>query len=81
MIMAFSPTPGSAGLAEIVFGGFLSDYVPENIAMIIAYVWRLITYYAYLVVGVLVIPNWIGKVMNRRLAKRRSQSLDQQEAG
>ena len=78
MIMAFSPTPGSSGLAEIVFGGFLSDFVPENIAMVIAFVWRVITYYVYLIVGVLVIPNWIGHVINRRRLKRKALTSDQE---
>ena len=66
MIMAFSPTPGSSGLAELVFGGFLSDFVPEGISLIIALIWRLLTYYVYLIVGVIIIPNWIRKVMIRR---------------
>lgn len=73
MIMAFSPTPGSAGLAEIVFEGFLSDFVPVGLAILIAFIWRLVTYYTYLVAGVLVIPNWIRKVISRRIALRQSK--------
>ena len=75
MIMAFSPTPGSAGLAEIVFEGFLSDFVPAGLAIILAFVWRLLTYYVYLIVGVVVIPNWIRKVLNRKKAGNRSSSV------
>lgn len=70
MIMAFSPTPGSAGLAEIVFGGFLSDFVPIGLALMLAFFWRVLTYYVYLFAGVVVIPNWIRKVLNRRRAQR-----------
>ncbi|MDX1686327.1 MAG: lysylphosphatidylglycerol synthase transmembrane domain-containing protein, partial [Saprospiraceae bacterium] len=66
LIMAFSPTPGSSGLAEMVFGGFLSDFVPIGFALLLAFMWRLLTYYFYLFAGVIVIPNWIRKVLNRR---------------
>ena len=70
VIMAFSPTPGGAGFAEIVFGGFLKDYVPVGIALVIAFLWRLMTYYSYLIAGVIIVPNWIRKVMNRKRKKR-----------
>ena len=75
MIMAFSPTPGSAGLAEVVFGGFLSDFVPVGLAILLAFIWRLITYYTYLFAGVMIIPNWIAKVMLRRRQARASQTV------
>lgn len=71
VIMAFSPTPGGAGFAEVLFGGFLSDYVTSGtIALIIAFIWRLFTYYLYLLVGVVVIPNWIKNVINERKLRR-----------
>ena len=66
MIMAFSPTPGASGLAEIVFEGFLSDYLPVGLAIVIALVWRIVTYYTYLLGGLAVIPNWIRKILSRR---------------
>lgn len=66
VIMAFSPTPGGAGFAEIVFGGFLKDYVPQGISLIIAFMWRGLTYYAYLFAGVIVVPNWVRNLLNRR---------------
>lgn len=71
VIMAFSPTPGGAGFAEVLFGGFLSDYVNSGtLALIIAFIWRLFTYYLYLLVGVIVIPNWVKNVINDRKLKR-----------
>ncbi|MEL6925826.1 MAG: lysylphosphatidylglycerol synthase transmembrane domain-containing protein, partial [Bacteroidota bacterium] len=66
VIMAFSPTPGGVGFAEVVFGGFLSDYVPSGIAPIIAFIWRFLTYYLYLIAGAIIIPNWIRTIINRR---------------
>lgn len=69
-ITSFSPTPGGAGVAEYLFGGFYSDYIPKGIASLIALVWRLITYYPYLIIGVIIIPNWIKNIIsNRKMAK------------
>jgi uncharacterized protein (TIRG00374 family) len=66
VIMAFSPTPGASGFAEFVFGGFLSDYVPKGIALVVASLWRLFTYYSYLIAGVIIIPAWINKIISDR---------------
>lgn len=72
VIIAFSPTPGGAGFVEILFSGFLSDYV-QNVtnSTVISTLWRLMTYYSYLLAGVIVIPNWIRKIINAR--KRRAK--------
>ncbi len=64
-IILFIPTPGGAGVVEYLFGGFLSDFVPSGIAPIVAGIWRLLTYYSYLLLGVLIIPGWLRKVMRR----------------
>jgi len=65
-ITAYSPTPGGSGVAEIIFNQFYSEYISEGIAVIAALLWRVITYYPYLILGVVIIPNWIRKVVNRR---------------
>lgn len=70
IVTLFSPTPGGAGIAEIVFGGFLSDYIPATTALVIAFIWRLLTYYSYLVIGAFVVPNWVNK---RYLEKHRKE--------
>lgn len=73
VVMAFSPTPGGAGIAEILFGGFLSDYVPDKTAAsVIAIIWRIFTYYLYLFIGVIIIPNWIRQKLNQRKNTNRS---------
>jgi len=65
-VTAFSPTPGGAGIAEIVFGGYYSDFISKSLSFIAALLWRLITYYPYLIAGAIIIPNWIRKIANRR---------------
>jgi uncharacterized protein (TIRG00374 family) len=80
MIMAFSPTPGGSGFAEIVFGGFLSDFIPIGIAPIMASLWRLLTYYFYIFTGLVIIPNWVRKVIARKVAARRASAMDAPES-
>lgn len=71
VIIAFSPTPGGAGFVEILFGGFLSDYVSNpTIATLISTIWRLLSYYTYLLAGAIVIPNWIREILNERRLHR-----------
>jgi len=70
VIMAFSPTPGSAGVAEILFNGFLSDYISnETSSSLIALIWRFFTYYAYIIIGAIIIPNWLRKVVKNKKKK------------
>jgi len=67
VIMAFSPTPGSAGVAEILFYSFINDYIPsETTASVVAILWRFLTYYLYILIGALVIPAWIRNLVRRK---------------
>lgn len=68
-VTAYSPTPGGSGVAEIIFGQFYSEYISSGISVIAALLWRVITYYPYLILGVIIIPNWIRKLINRRRIK------------
>lgn len=71
VIIAFSPTPGGAGIIEALFGAFVKDYVEAGTqALVISLIWRLLTYYSYLIIGAFVIPNWIRKIINVRKKNR-----------
>ena len=73
VFMMFSPTPGAAGFAEVFFGSFIGDFIPKSAALIIALIWRFLTYYLYLVAGVLVIPAWLtGVIRHRKEAKAKA---------
>lgn len=67
IMMLVSPTPGGSGFAEFAFKEFLGDFIPvAGLIAVIALLWRLITYYLYLIVGVVVVPGWIkSKFRNR----------------
>lgn len=68
-ITAFSPTPGGSGITEALFGGFFKDYIKQSNALIVVLIWRIITYYSYLVAGIFIIPIWIRNLLNRRKKK------------
>lgn len=67
IIMAFSPTPGGAGLAEVAMAKFISDFVPVGLGVVVALIWRAMAYYGYLFLGALIVPAWINaKILNRK---------------
>lgn len=67
VIVALSPTPGGAGFVEILFGSFLSDYINNStVSTVVAFIWRLLIFYSYLLVGALVVPHWLGKTLRRQ---------------
>jgi uncharacterized protein (TIRG00374 family) len=72
-IMSFSPTPGGAGIAELMMIRYISDYAPESIAFVVAMLWRGLAYYGYLLLGAVVTPAWIARKI--ALAKKK-QAID-----
>ena len=56
------PTPGGSGFAELMFGDFLSEYISQVMStVVITSIWRLFTYYYYLIAGVIILPQWLRK--------------------
>ncbi|MEL6672206.1 MAG: lysylphosphatidylglycerol synthase transmembrane domain-containing protein [Bacteroidota bacterium] len=71
VVMIVSPTPGSSGIAEGAFTNLFSEFAPPSLTpgdevlafmLILATVWRLITYYPYVLIGVPLLPRWISRV-------------------
>jgi len=66
IMMILSPSPGGSGFAELILGRFIADQIPAeaiisaSIALAIAIIWRMISYYPYLVIGALLVPGWIN---------------------
>jgi hypothetical protein len=70
VIMLISPTPGGSGIAEMAFSGFLGGLIPLGLTGLMAFLWRLISYYPYLFIGAIIFPRWIRKTgMRLRAAK------------
>lgn len=65
LILLF-PSPGGAGFAELAFKAFMHGYIPSTSALVIALVWRLMSYYSYLIGGAIIIPNWLNNRWKER---------------
>lgn len=62
ILLLITPTPGGSGVAEYVFKDFLGDIIPNiGWAVPLAIIWRLISYYPYLIIGSFILPSWLRK--------------------
>ena len=77
IMMIISPTPGGSGFAEIILGRYISDVIPadpvnvQSLALAVAIIWRIISYYPYLIIGASIVPGWIQKKFVKPLAKKK----------
>ncbi len=67
VIMLISFTPGSSGVAELLLPAFF-NYLPWEdpalapvLLVLVAVIWRLLTYFPYLFVGAAVLPGWLRR--------------------
>lgn len=66
VVLMVSPTPGGSGLSEWIFSNYYGDLVPTaGMALILAVFWRIISYYVYLAIGSVLVPEWLTKSYNR----------------
>ncbi|HNQ11782.1 MAG TPA: lysylphosphatidylglycerol synthase transmembrane domain-containing protein [Bacteroidia bacterium] len=61
IIMLGSPTPGGSGIAELMFADFLGEFTPDKLEASLGLLWRLISYYPYLLIGAIIIPRWLRR--------------------
>ena len=66
VIMLISPTPGGSGLAELAFSRYLNEFILPGFDGVLALVWRLISYFPYIFIGVIILPRWIQRVYLKR---------------
>jgi len=65
LFMLVSPTPGGSGVAEYAFGELLSSFSSSAILLVImAIIWRLMSYFPYLFIGAILLPSWIKRTTN-----------------
>ncbi|MCI5057702.1 MAG: flippase-like domain-containing protein [Flavobacteriales bacterium] len=66
VIMLISPTPGGSGIAEYAFSVYLQEFIPKGLDGTLALLWRLVSYYPYLIIGVILLPRWVRRVYIKR---------------
>jgi hypothetical protein len=65
-VMLVSPTPGGSGFAEGAFSQLMGEYAPiAGMGLLLATIWRIITYYPYLIVGIPLLPAWLRRVYRK----------------
>jgi uncharacterized membrane protein YbhN (UPF0104 family) len=67
IMMVIIPTPGGSGIVELIFSDYLAEFIPvAGMVSIMAVLWRMITYYPYLFIGVFVLPRWVQRVFSKK---------------
>lgn len=67
ILMMISPTPGGSGVSEFIFKVYYKDFFASTgVALVVAFVWRIVTYYLYLIIGVCVLPGWLRKLKKEK---------------
>ena len=66
IILLVTPTPGGSGVAEVIFPVFLGEFLSNGIAASVALLWRLLSYYPYLIIGAIILPRWLRRVLIKK---------------
>lgn len=67
-LLTVSPTPGGSGVSEWLFSNFYGDLIADaSMVLVIAILWRIITYYVYLAIGVCVVPGWFRSTGKKQI--------------
>ena len=78
LIMLYSPSPGGSGFTEIFFPTHFQDFISKSLAGPLVFIWRVITYNSYLIIGAIITPNWIRTIINKR-RKDKQEKVQAQE--
>lgn len=60
-LLYFAPTPGGAGLAEVLSALVMGIYVPRELTPLYILIWRLIVIHLTIVAGSIVFSHWVRK--------------------
>lgn len=65
IVMMISPTPGSSGTAEFFFAQFFQQFL-QGYTFVTSILWRLLSYYPYLLLGAIFLPRWVRQVFFKK---------------
>lgn len=65
VVMMISPTPGSSGTAEFFFSQFFKEFL-VGYTFVTSILWRMFSYYPYLILGAIFLPKWIKQVFFKK---------------
>jgi hypothetical protein len=62
VVLMISPTPGGSGISEWLFANYYGDLIGNvSIALILALIWRVLSYYIYLIIGACLVPSYFRR--------------------
>jgi uncharacterized protein (TIRG00374 family) len=62
LFMRMSPTPGGSGVAEYAFSELMTTIGGSTLLVLaLAFLWRILSYYSYLLIGSILLPRWLSK--------------------
>ncbi|MEM8968721.1 MAG: lysylphosphatidylglycerol synthase transmembrane domain-containing protein [Bacteroidota bacterium] len=73
IVMLVSPTPGSSGTAEFFFNQFFYEFLGDY-TIVTNILWRMLTYYPYLLLGAIFLPRWIRRVFFNKKEKEQKSA-------
>ena len=59
-------TPGASGVAELSFIALNCEFMPVGLSAAIALVWRMYSYYLYVLLGLIVLPKWAKQLSQKK---------------
>jgi uncharacterized membrane protein YbhN (UPF0104 family) len=62
IFISIPSTPGASGVAEISFMALNCEFMPVGLAAAIALLWRVFSYYLYLIIGMVLLPKWAKQI-------------------
>jgi uncharacterized protein (TIRG00374 family) len=69
IVMMISPTPGSSGTAEFFFAQFFEQFL-LGYTFVTSIIWRMFSYYPYLLLGAIFLPRWVKQVFFLKKKKK-----------
>jgi len=77
VVLMVSPTPGGSGLSEWLFTEYYADFISTaGLALIMAILWRVISYYIYLIIGAILVPGWLREAYSAWTGKDDNRLAD-----
>ena len=69
VLLLIAITPGGAGIAEGAFPTFFGSFIgTATMTSFLVLLYRVVTYYLYLVLGLVFLPRWVARVFGKRPA-------------
>lgn len=71
IFLVIPSTPGASGVAETAFMAMNCEFMPEGLSAAITTVWRIYSYYIYLLIGAVLLRFWLKDRFSQTTARAR----------